>query len=236
MGKKWLPLESNPDVLNDFTNNLGLDVSKHSFHDVYGLDEELLAMVPQPVLALLLLFPITKESEAAKEAEDARLKKEGYAVPEGAYFMKQTIGNACGTIGALHAIANTQDKVSITDGSFLERFLAATAELTAEQRGKYLEEPPPGAPDLDEAHQAAAQEGDTAPPSLDEVVDLHFVALVESSGRLLELDGRKSFPIDHGPTSSDDLLKDAAMVAKEFMDGNSSISFNLIAFAATPSE
>lgn len=31
--------------------------------------------------------------------------------------------------------------------------------------------------------QAAAQEGDTAPPSLDEVVDLHFVALVESSGR-----------------------------------------------------
>jgi len=30
--------------------------------------QELLAMVPQPVLALLLLFPITKESEAAKEA------------------------------------------------------------------------------------------------------------------------------------------------------------------------
>lgn len=46
-------------------------------------------------------------------AEDARLKGEGYVVPEGVYFMKQTIGNACGTIGALHAIANTQDKVSI---------------------------------------------------------------------------------------------------------------------------
>ena len=39
MGKKWLPLESNPDVLNDFTAALGLDVSKHSFHDVFGLDE-----------------------------------------------------------------------------------------------------------------------------------------------------------------------------------------------------
>jgi len=41
MGKKWLPLESNPDVLNDFTSRLGLDVSKYSFHDVYGLDEVL---------------------------------------------------------------------------------------------------------------------------------------------------------------------------------------------------
>ena len=31
--------------------------------------------------------------------------------------------------------------------------------------------------------QAAAQGGATAPPSLDEVVDLHFVALVERRGR-----------------------------------------------------
>ena len=41
MGKKWLPLESNPDVLNDFTSSLGLDLSKYSFHDIYGLDEVL---------------------------------------------------------------------------------------------------------------------------------------------------------------------------------------------------
>ncbi|KAK9903583.1 hypothetical protein WJX75_009284 [Coccomyxa subellipsoidea] len=233
MGKKWLPLESNPDVLNDFTSQLGLDVSKHSFHDVYGLDEELLAMVPQPVLGMLLLFPITKESEAAKDAEDARLKGEGYVVPEGVYFMKQTIGNACGTIGALHAIANTQDKVSIAEGSFLQRFFSATADLTPEQRGKYLEDPPPGAPDLDEAHQAAAQEGATAPPSLDEVVDLHFVALVERRGRLFELDGRKLFPIDHGATSSESLLQDSARVVQEFMQANYSINFNLMAFAAS---
>lgn len=234
MGKKWLPLESNPDVLNDFTSTLGLDVSKYSFHDVYGLDQELLAMVPQPVIALLLLFPITKDSEAVKEAEDARLKEQGCGLPEGVYFMKQTIGNACGTIGALHAIANTQDKVSIAAGSFLQRFLAATADVTPEQRGKYLEEPPPGAPDLDEAHQAAAQEGSTAPPSLEDVVDLHFVALVGANSRLFELDGRKSFPIDHGPTSSEALLQDSAKVAREFMDANGSVNFNLMALAATP--
>jgi ubiquitin carboxyl-terminal hydrolase L3 len=43
MGKHWLPLESNPEVLNDFTSKLGLDVSQCSFQDVYGLDEVLSA-------------------------------------------------------------------------------------------------------------------------------------------------------------------------------------------------
>jgi hypothetical protein len=33
--------------------------------------QELLQMVPQPVLALLLLFPLTREAEQAKDAEEA---------------------------------------------------------------------------------------------------------------------------------------------------------------------
>ena len=57
------------------------------------------------------------------------------------------------------------------------------------------------------ALQAAAQEGDTAPPALEDVVDLHFVALVNQNNRLVELDGRKSFPIDHGKTTDSTLLQ-----------------------------
>ena len=38
-------------------------------------------------------------------------------------------------------------------------------------------------------------------------MNLHFVALVHHGGRLWELDGRKPFPIDHGPTSEASLLK-----------------------------
>lgn len=233
MGKKWLPLESNPEVLNDFVSKLGYDTSKYSFCDVFGLDEELLQMVPQPVVAVLFLFPVTKESEAAKEAEDQELKQQGYKPDPKVYFMKQTISNACGTIGALHAIANNKEKSTMTQGSFLNSFLTDSASMDPEQRGRFLEEPPQGAPDIDKAHEAAAQEGDTAPPALEDVVDLHFVALVNKNNRLVELDGRKSFPIDHGKTSDSTILQDSVAVLKKFMANANTIKFNLIALAKT---
>lgn len=50
---------------------MGLDASKYAFVDIYGLDDELLAMVPQPVEAVLCLFPVTEEYEAKRLKEDA---------------------------------------------------------------------------------------------------------------------------------------------------------------------
>ena len=38
MGKKWIPLESNPDVLNEYAHKLGV-TGNFEFVDVYGLDE-----------------------------------------------------------------------------------------------------------------------------------------------------------------------------------------------------
>ena len=69
---RWLPIESNPEVMNKFLHNCGLPKDKWAISDVYGLDEPLLAMLPQPVLSLMLLFPINeKYKEHCSKQEEA---------------------------------------------------------------------------------------------------------------------------------------------------------------------
>jgi Ubiquitin carboxyl-terminal hydrolase, family 1 len=50
MTKTWLPLESNPDVMNDYVGKMGLDLTKISFHDVMSTEDWALEMIPRPVL------------------------------------------------------------------------------------------------------------------------------------------------------------------------------------------
>ena len=83
-----------------------------------GLDADLLAFVPQPVLAVLLLFPITDEYEKYRGEEEARIGKDGQKVSDTLYFTKQTIPNACGTIGLLHSLANNTEALEV-DRKFL---------------------------------------------------------------------------------------------------------------------
>ena len=52
------------------------------FHDIFGFDPDLLAMVPTPCHAVLLLFPITDASEQAKDAEAAEIQATGQDVSE----------------------------------------------------------------------------------------------------------------------------------------------------------
>lgn len=232
MVKKWVPLESNPDVLNDFTKKLGLDVDKHCFHDVLGLDEELLMMVPQPVLAVILCYPVTAESDRVNKEEDEKIAERGQHVAQEVYYMKQTIGNACGTIAVLHGIGNNMQTLAIEPGSYLQTFFETTSSMDPAARGRYLEEPPEGAPDIEEAHQAAAAEGNTAPPAAEDDVDLHFVCYVHVAGNLYELDGRRKSAVNHGPTSADTLLKDTVPVVQSMMKRTQSLNFNIMVLAA----
>lgn len=111
----FVPLEANPENLSELAHSLGLSPAL-TFCDVFSLTEpEMLAFIPRPALALLLVFPITPAYEASRAEEDA-----GKEVFEGKgntepMWMRQTIRNACGTMGLLHAMFNgtPRDFISI---------------------------------------------------------------------------------------------------------------------------
>ncbi|RVX15340.1 Ubiquitin carboxyl-terminal hydrolase 3 [Vitis vinifera] len=128
--KKWLPLEANPDVMNQFLWGLGLSEDEAECYDVYGLDEELLAIVPKPVLAVLFLYPITTQSEEERILQDSTKRETSNKV----YFMRQTVGNACGTIGLLHAIGNVTSEIKLVALELWQRLFFSAVILSAHLR------------------------------------------------------------------------------------------------------
>lgn len=68
-------------------------------------------------------------------------------------------------------------------------------------------------------------------PALEDSTDLHFVTFVAHNGFLIELDGRRNSPVNHGPLSDKGLLDDAVQVVKRVMDLTGSIQFNLVALS-----
>jgi len=226
--KNWLPLESNPDLMNKYIGNLGVP-SSFQFVDVYGTDEELLDMVPQPVYAVLLLYPITASSEAYNESSEpvrAQAESEHTLQLSDLFYMKQTVGNACGTIGVIHAVSNTPSATAQLDQSkWLHTFLTSAQPLAADARATLLEQND----DIEAAHQSLATEA-TSDVNHSSNDNLHFIALVEHNGLLVELDGRRGGPVVHGPVGEQGLLRAAVRVVQQYTEREpGEIRFNMTA-------
>ncbi|KAF9078060.1 peptidase C12, ubiquitin carboxyl-terminal hydrolase [Rhodocollybia butyracea] len=210
---RWIPLESNPEVLNSWANKAGLDKNESQFSDIYGFDPELLGMVPSPVKAVLLLFPITQAIETKRKEEDEKIKAQANSSSplSPVIWIKQTISNACGTIGLLHSLANTG--VKFTPGSPLAEFVEACKDKTPEERARFLETTPLFA----EIHAETASTGQSIVPT-DLDTDLHFTCFIQTEVQgvphVVELDGRRAGPLDRGKVQID-LLTDVANLVKE---------------------
>jgi len=215
----WLPLESNPDIMTKFLVDMGMN-PEWAVVDVIGFDAELLEFLPQPVVALILLYPVSKIDAGPNGSLDGVSSK--------VFYMKQTIRNACGTIALIHAVCNNIDSIPLKEGSMLESFYKKNKDKSPEERGRDLEE----SPDITNTHEQNAQEGQTAAPDISAEVDHHFIAIIQKDGRLFELDGRKDGPVDHGASSPETFLKDAAAVARVFISKNPEcLDFTAVALA-----
>eukprot|EP00400_MALV-I_sp_L67-5_P001222 gene1222-742_t len=222
----WQPLESNPDVLNKFTEEVGGNADL-AWHDVFGLDPELLMMLPQPIHAMMLLYPMTDNSRKAKSDQESSLGAGGFAVPDNLFYMKQNVQNACGTIGAIHCLANVNPG-GLPDG-WVKDFVAGTKGSTPEERGLKFA--------TDEAiktlHEKHVSGGGNATEAVDDI-DNHFIAFIQSGGKLYEMDGRKTGPVCHGDVTADDFLPSVAKVIQtEFMAKDpDNLNFTMVALGA----
>jgi len=229
----WLPLESNPQMLNTFLLRMGVEGVQ--FVDVWGLDPDLLQMVPQPCHALCLLYPCKKVNAARREMYSG---SDRYKLSSpGVFYLKQhdKSGNACGTIALIHSIANApKGTVRFAADSYLGNFIESNRGKDANEVGNALCD----AKTIQSASDAEAQGGETSTPARGEAVDHHFIALscihMEDGMHLVELDGRLPGIVDHGIVTGDSFLLEAGKVIRDqymAMDPES-ISFNVVALCS----
>lgn len=223
--------------MSDLVHKLGLSKTL-AFHDVFSIDEpELLAFVPRPAYALLLIFPVSETYEKFRVQEDqGKPEYDGHGPDEEVIWYKQTIGNACGLIGLLHGVSNGEARKKIDPSSGLSKLLRDAIPLKPVERADLLYE----SQALEHAHQEAAAGGDTAAPSAEDKVDLHYVCFVKSEkNRLWEMDGRRKGPLDRGELAPDeDVLSDKALdlgvrsfLKREAEAGGGDLRFSLIVLA-----
>jgi len=223
--------------MSSLLHKLGLSENL-SFHDVFSIDDpDLLAFVPRPAVALLLVFPVSDTYEKFRVQEDAdKPEYQGSGPGEEVVWYKQTIGNACGLIGLLHGVSNGEARNFISSDSDLAKLIKDAVPLNPTQRADLLYE----SQALEAAHQSAAAGGDTSAPDADDNVDLHYVCFVKSeTNHLWEMDGRRKGPLDRGQLSADeDVLSEHALdlgvrsfLKREEQAGGGELRFSLIALA-----
>ncbi|VDM77626.1 unnamed protein product [Strongylus vulgaris] len=151
---QWRALESNPDTINassyflnrkigvwwlpinsfQFMNKIGV----HGVEcvDVFSFEPEMLDFIPSPQLALILCFPEREGKVPLQTVYDALLAS-GAKAPDNVFFMKQKIGNACGTFALFHSLANLEGVIDLGNGSF-HNWLKEAKELSTEERSDSL--------------------------------------------------------------------------------------------------
>ena len=175
---KWIPLESDPQIFNDYFWGIGLN-KKFQFQEIYSLDYQDI----QPFDDLSVIKGVVVNFLKTK-SNDEIYKKENFVNSSNLFYMKQTdaIKNACGLVAGINLICNVDN--AVIKGSMLGEL----KEKKFEDKTKYSDTINKN--ELwREHHKKFGEQGSTEILS---DVKYHYVAFAAKDGKLYELDGRLS--------------------------------------------
>ncbi|CAA9989541.1 ubiquitin carboxyl-terminal hydrolase isozyme L3, putative [Plasmodium knowlesi strain H] len=199
----WVPIESNPESLYLYSCKLGQ--TKLIFQDIYGFDAELLDMIPQPVHAIILLYPLKEGMINPNDEANGSTEQN----VENIWFIKQIVPNSCGTVALFHLYGNLRNKFELDKDSLLANFFDRVKDMTPEKRGKEFEVNK----SIELLHHEFSGKASGTGDDID--VDTHFIVFVEIDGKLVELDGRKDNPVIHCTTTPATFKYDTGNIIKK---------------------
>uniref|UniRef100_A0A1A7YB47 Ubiquitin carboxyl-terminal hydrolase n=1 Tax=Iconisemion striatum TaxID=60296 RepID=A0A1A7YB47_9TELE len=206
MNKGWLELESDPGLFTLLVEDFG--VKGVQVEEIYDLQSK----CQSPVYGFIFLFKWIEERRSRRKVNT--LVDETSVIDEeivnDMFFAHQLIPNSCATHALLSVLLNCS---GVELGTTLSRIKAFTKGFNPESKGYAIG----NAPELARAHNSHArpeprhlpekQNGISAVRTMEA---FHFVSYVPIKDRLFELDGLKSYPIDHGPWGEDEEWTDKA--------------------------
>lgn len=211
--KRVIPLESNPAIFTDLAYNLGLSPVL-GFHDVYSLtDEDLLGFLPNPLYAVILLFPLSKNYEDYRKKQDTTVSETyNNELNNKIKWFKQTIGNGCGLYALLHILTNLPRDLIVSNSKLSNLLDNINNGVSVDEASLIVEELESDIK-LDENF---GDKGQTEAPDANDVVDLHFISFIKGKdNHLYELDGRRNGPIDLGESVNEsNIIKDPLLTNK----------------------
>ncbi|KAI0398821.1 ubiquitin carboxyl-terminal hydrolase, family 1 [Xylaria palmicola] len=228
--KHFIPLESDPAIFSRLIHLLGAPKSL-VFEDVLSLDEP--HLLPRPALALILIFPTTDYDGTPNIATDLSEDENSLrGSNEDMIWFKQTINNACGLYGILHALSNSSARDLLDPSSSIAGLIRDCIPLAPQDRALAIEH----SYDLEVAYSSVAKQGgSTVPSNAEDEVDFHYVCFVRSprNSHLYELDGDRPGPIDTGVVlgpENDLLTENGVNFVRQYIEqGKGNANFGLMA-------
>jgi len=220
MSGSWTTIESDPGVFTQLIKEMG--VEGVLVEEIYDLSEEAFENL-KPVYGLIFLFNWEK-NDAPVDMDSIK----------NMFFAKQKVPNACATQAILGILLNRKE---IKLGAELEKFKEITKDLDPTMKGIAIGEND----HIRKVHnsfktQEPFESDERMATSKDDV--FHFISYVPVNGSLMEIDGLKEGPVNHGECTEEDWLSKVKPVIEKRIAQyqTSEIRFNLMAVTKDPME